>query len=136
MKDLKEILKIYREVYLEKPYFENWKEKALTDKLTKMLLEMNAYVAEIDNIIVGFIFIDTYLWSDGIRGYMEDFGVSKQFRNMGVGDALMKQAEKYLKIQKIKKVMLDANLDSEAFNFYIKRGFNKTRYIKLEKNLK
>jgi ribosomal protein S18 acetylase RimI-like enzyme len=135
-KDIKQVAEIYREVYSEEPYYENWDSKALAKKTRHALNDLIIYVAEVKKRAVGFIIFYDFDWDRGKRAYIEDVGVLKEFRGQGIAGKLFKKAEEVLKKRKVSKIILDVSTKSRALNLYEKIGYKKSGYIQMEKRLK
>lgn len=135
--DLKEISILYKKIFLEMPYNEKWTDKILTNKLLEVFKKQEIYVAEINKKIVGFIsFCYFYMGSKGKIGYIFELGIDKQYRAGGIGKTLVKRAEEKLKKTGCKSILVDANKESSAINFYKKLGYMDVGYIKMGKELK
>lgn len=134
-KDIGELAEVYGKVYSEKPYNEKWNKNTLFKKIKDMLW-MRGYVAVVNRKIVGFIFFYEYNWSKGKKGYIEELGVLKEFRDKGIAKKLMAKAEQELRRDGIKEIYLDARTDSKAIKIYYKWGYKKANIIKLKKKLK
>jgi len=133
--DLPEIAKLYKESYSEKPYNEKWTDKSVSARLGDLFSWTKIYVAVIDKKIIGFIIFYSFLWDTGNKGYIEDLGVDKKYRNKGIAKKLMEKAEIELKKLGVKKILLDVNIKSLAINLYKKIDYKKTDYIKMEKKI-
>lgn len=80
----------------------------------------NAYIAELDNEVIGKIHIEYNDYSAFILG----FGVLPEFRGKGYGRAVLKAALKLISEKDIKQVELDvADKNSRALNLYKSCGF-------------
>jgi len=80
-------------------------------------------VAEIDGRIEGFLSIEVHRETENYL-YYDDFSVSKAYRGMGIGSALMLEAESYCKTLGFSTVYLHVEESNEtARRFYEKRGF-------------
>ncbi len=135
-RDLIRISEIYREVFLEPPYNENWsKEKAL-EKIKNFFESTNILIAEKMGEIVGFIIFYSTIWEEGKRGEIIDFGVDKKFRKEGIGNLLLKRVEDLLKKSEADFVVLGVNKNASALNFYKRRGYKEDDFIELKKDLK
>ncbi len=133
--DLLEIAKLYKESYSEKPYNEKWIDKNVSARLGDLFSWTKIYVVVIDKKIIGFIIFYSFLWDTCNKGYIEDLGVDKKYRNKGIAKKLMEKAEIELKKLGVKKILLDVNIKSLAINLYKKIDYIKTDYIKMEKKI-
>jgi ribosomal protein S18 acetylase RimI-like enzyme len=104
---------------------ENESFKVLAEEETEQIEEdesriKNAYIAELDNEVIGKIHIEYNDYSAFILG----FGVLPEFRGKGYGRAVLKAALKLISEKDIKQVELDvADKNSRALNLYKSCGF-------------
>ena len=78
----------------------------------------------------------TMIGHDGHRGSLYYFAVHPEFRKRGIGSALMKAAEQWLKSQGVWKINLlirDENM--EAMGFYQSLGFAKNAVVSMVKSI-
>lgn len=81
-------------------------------------------VAEMDGMIVAFLAIEVHREQENYI-YYDDFSVSKNYRNKGIGTALINEAEKYSKsISFITTVLHVERGNTSARRFYENKGFN------------
>lgn len=134
-KDIKEISKIFKESFSEKPSNENWSNKTALLRINYYFNKSKIIVAEYEKRIVGFIIFNSSIWYDGLKGYIYEICISKDFRNLGIGSLLMLQIEKYFKNNKVKTISLIAHKKSKSIDFYNNLKYKKTGWIELEKKL-
>jgi len=135
--DLKQIVRVYNDVFSEKPYNEKWNNKNLMPKILEILKNQRVYVAEINNKIIGFISFYDFIGSEGKIGCIFELGVDKKYRNREVGIILVKKAEEELKKSGCKMVLLDVNKKTPAIKFYKRIGYtNLDEYVKMMRILK
>ncbi len=80
-------------------------------------------VAETEGRIIGFLSIEVHREVDNFL-YYDDFSVSKNYRGMGVGTALMEEAEKYCKSLGFDSIVLHVEKDNaDAQRLYERKGF-------------
>ena len=102
-------IKAYKKGYLDR-FFTN--------------LEDCVLVAEIDNIVIGYISIIVKR-EDKNYIYLEDFCVDKNFRNNGIGANLLNMVESYAKGIGINDICLHVELTNAlAIKLYEKNGYN------------
>jgi N-acetylglutamate synthase-like GNAT family acetyltransferase len=83
------------------------------------------FVAECDNRIVAYIHLISTMRL-GSRNFVEiaAFVVHESYRNMGVGDALIKETEKWTKETGLRDIRIRSNIiREEAHKFFKNRGF-------------
>ncbi len=135
-KDLKKVAEILRTEFKQPPYNEKWSEKDALKKVKEYFKTHSIFVAETDKEIVGFLIGKTFFWYDGLRGYVDEFAVSSKFQKQGIGKALMKHFEDYLKKKGLKRVGLFTGKKAKAYKIYKKWGFKFEDFVYMEKKLK
>jgi ribosomal protein S18 acetylase RimI-like enzyme len=98
------------------------------------------YIAEINNEIAGLItmYIDEneIEEKEGMHLYISDLVVRKKHRGQGIGQSLMKYAERFAKENNIKEIHLTVLAkNTSALKLYLKKGY-KSKMISLIKKLK
>lgn len=85
--------------------------------------EDRIYVAK-DDIVVAFISVEVH--HDELDYiYLDDFIVTKDYRNLGIGHSLMLEVFKYAKELGINSIVLHVEkTNAKAFNFYTNLGFS------------
>jgi diamine N-acetyltransferase len=129
--DFKRLVELFNEFAV----FEKRPEK-MKNTVEQMMLEKDyfqAYVATIDNQIVGFAsyFISYHTWS-GKCVYMDDLYVSTLARGTGIGKALMDKVIDYAQKEKCKKVrwqVSDWNINAQDFYESLGASIHKGEYV-------
>ena len=134
--DIKKVAEIFRAEFKHPPFKEKWSEKDALKKAKEYFKEQHIFVAEIEKQVVGFLIGKTFFWYDGIRGYIDEFVVLKKFQGQGIGKALMKEFEDYLKKKGAKKIGLFTGKKAKAYKIYKKWGFKFEDFVYMEKKLK
>jgi ribosomal protein S18 acetylase RimI-like enzyme len=135
--DLKEIVEVYKKVYSEKPYKEEWSNDVLSGKINEMLCYMKCYLAVEDSKIVGVIFYYYEDWWDGKKAYVVDFFILEEYRKRGFGKTLFEKVEESALEDSIVKIEFDVNVNAEAaLGLYKKMGYSNSNYVKMEKKLR
>ena len=84
--------------------------------------ENSIFVAE-DKTIVGFLSVEVHHDNEDYI-YLNDFAVTAEYRNKGIGSALLKAAESYAREINIHKLCLHAEkTNPSAMHFYEKSGY-------------
>lgn len=134
-RDLKRIVQVYQEAYSAEPYNEVWETKNLTRKLKESWRSLDILVLEIDKSIEGFVMGEIYRWHDGLRGHIEDFGITGKYQGEGLGGQLLDEMEKYLKEKGAHTIVLEVNEKAPAKRFYERNGYKLAGYVQMEKKL-
>lgn len=108
------------------------------DYIARSIAAENSEVikAEIAGLIAGYLvlYFDTYpekYFVDSRRGFVGSIGVEEKFRGQGVGTALMKYAEQFLRDKNIKVFNIDVySFNSGAEKLYDKLGFEDIKHFK------
>ncbi len=84
--------------------------------------ESRIFVAE-DKTVVGFLSVEVYHENEDYI-YLGDFAVTKEYRNKGIGSALLKTAESYAREIKTLKICLHVEKTNlSAMHFYENSGY-------------
>lgn len=128
LKDLNRVFELLNELYENKLNYEKFKE------IYKLKLEdKNSYyiVAVIDNKIVGVLTseINIQLHRERKQCFVEDLIVDEDYRNKGIGKALLQKAVEYAKENDCEVIELTSYIENEnAHRFYEKNQFIKHSY--------
>ena len=133
--DLKRIVEIFREGYSKPPYNEKWTKKIATKRINNYFKDHKIFVLEINNKIQGFIIITFYIWHTGLRGYLHELVVAKEFQRRGYGRKLMEFAEKYFKKKGANEASLMTSPKSKAFKIYKKLNYKEEGFVSMYKKL-
>jgi ribosomal protein S18 acetylase RimI-like enzyme len=129
-KDIKTIVRIFREEFSKKPYKDLWTEKNALKSISDYFKENNyIYLAEINNEVAGFVIFGLYQWTRNIEGFIDQIVVSENFQGIGIGKALMKLAEDYFKKKGIKEVSLYTDRRAGSTKFYERIGYKQGHMI-------
>ena len=79
-------------------------------------------VAEYEKEIIAFLSVEVYRDKDYL--YLDDFSVTKAYRNRGIGTALLEAAEQYAGKNEISEVFLHVEKSNrDAYRFYLRHGY-------------
>ena len=121
--DEKRICELYAEM-LQTVYHTEKAEGYKTGDLDKFWAddENRIFVAE-DKTVVGFLSVEVYHENEDYI-YLNDFAVTKDYRNSGVGSALLEVAESYAREINIAKLCLHVEkTNSAAMRLYENAGY-------------
>jgi len=77
-------------------------------------------VASMGNEVVGFI----QAYYNGDKGYVEALAVDPEYRNMGIGSALLTEVERRLRRRGVRVIRLNVKHNNlKALTFYLRRGY-------------
>ena len=115
-KDLKDMIKIYKEVFPVHNIFEKSEGQNL-EYLKKFIGSM--IVAEDDGNVVGGLVITEEVQTDGWKvARLKHVAIAKDFQGKGIGSALMAEAEKI-----VGKCKIEIHTESDLIDYYKKFGF-------------
>ncbi|MDO8459536.1 MAG: GNAT family N-acetyltransferase [Nanoarchaeota archaeon] len=135
-KDLEKIAEIFKKEFSDIPYKEKWTEKQALERIKCYYKNSFIFCAKIKNKILGFVIFETYDWYDGKRACINEIVVSKESQGKGIGKALIKYSEDYLKNEGVKDISLTASTKAKSFLLYKKIGYKEDNYVSLSKILK
>lgn len=134
--DLKEIAEIIRIEYGKYPYNESWTKSNALKRVQHYYQHNLIFISEINKKIIGFVVINTIPSYIGLRGFIEDLVVKKEFQGEGIGGRLFNFAENYLKKKGAGGISLMVFKKSNAFKIYKKKGYKEIGWVFLIKKLK
>jgi len=137
IRDIKAIARLMLNEFSKHPF----KERATIDSVIKSLNFYfkigKAFVAVIDDEIVGVLIFKTEQWWNGEVLLIEDLAVKDEFKNQGIGKQLIDKIENYAKDNKIKTISFSTNRKSSSIKFYKKQGYKvMANRISMEKMLR
>ena len=133
---------IFQKQQLEKETIDIDQTREVTSKnfeqsLTHIGQSYQYVVAEVDNQLVGFIFVEVSPVYKA-RGSIVDLFILEDYRNQGIGKQLMEKGLEWLKANGVKKVGVGAHKsNTAALHLYKEFGFEEEEetYVSLQKTL-
>lgn len=136
-REFKEIAKIYKNGFNEKPFNENWSFNESFRKIKVFSKYCDIWIAVLDKKIVGFLIINPYQWKIGEIAFGEEMVVKKEFRRKDIGTMLFRFIFDYYSRRGYKKFMGIINKDANSFGFIKKLNLNVNKNdLLIEKKLK
>lgn len=99
------------------------------EELANMIANNGIFVAKIDDIIVGYVLLTTKESQNGVGGhrkelYIDVLGVDENYRNQGIGRAIMEYVKEYAIVNNYTSLRLTVNEENEnARHLYEDIGF-------------
>ena len=129
LEDMDDVFRLLNELYKNKIQYDKFKEIYI-----QKLNDVNSYyiVAVVDEKIVGVLIseLQVQLHRSKKRGYIIDLIVDENYRNQGIGKALLENAINYAKDSDCEVVDLSSYITNDnAHRFYEKNGFIKHSYM-------
>ncbi|MBA4537277.1 GNAT family N-acetyltransferase [Bacillus aquiflavi] len=123
--DLIECTKIFIEVFNDEPWNDEWTFERAKQYITDFYHTPGFFgvLAIEKGEMIGFIHGVNKAWWSGNEFYINEMGVKQQWRNQGVGKALLEQLIKELEDSEISNFALLTNRGTSAEAFYKKNGF-------------
>lgn len=133
--DISDAARIYRENMAQPPYRKRMSQQESCRILQEFHKHQVMLIAEQNAAVAGFIVGDVYLWVGGWRVWVSELFVDQNLQQKGVGTALIQALESHFKNKKPVYTELLAHHKAPALQFYKKRKFQKSVYVKLEKKV-
>lgn len=140
------IFELQEDEYVRRPHFWSNPEKVrgvYLDNVFKSIDSNNSkiFVAVLEDKTVGWMIVrvvteDEHSPDIALKsyGYIPELTVLREYKGRGVGKALLKEAEEFIKSKGLEWIELDVSEGNSALEFYLKSGY-KVKSIRLEKKL-
>jgi len=123
IEDTKKIVEIFREEYAKEPYDENWNKEAATKRIKNYFKDHELFVLEINGVVEGLMILTSYVWHNGMRGFLHELVVSHEQQGKGYGRKLIEFAEDFFRKRGMKEVNLMSSKKPIAYKIYKKMGY-------------
>lgn len=123
---------LYKEAFWGEPWNDDWSDqKQLTEYIREVSGHYNAlnYGLMIDGKLVAISLGQIRHWWQGANYNIDEFCVSKDFQDQGIGSRFMTMIEADIKKRGVAGIFLQTDIDKPSFRFYKKNGF-----VNLEKH--
>jgi ribosomal protein S18 acetylase RimI-like enzyme len=135
-KDIPRIVKIFREEYSKFPWNEKWSHKIATKRISDYFKSHRIFVLKINRKVEGFVIFTHYMWHTGLRGFLHEIVISKEFQGKGYGKKLMNFVENHFKKKGAKEINLMTSSKSKAYKIYKKRNYQQEKnFVSMYKKL-
>ncbi len=135
-KDFAKIAEIYAEGFSIEPYNERWTNKTALGRIRQYSEFCDIFVAVIDKKVIALAIADVEKWYDGKWLRFWELVVKKEFRNRGIGKAIIGFIENYYKKKGIIRIVGESHKKSRAFNLYNKLNYRENGWVVISKDLK
>ena len=126
--ELKEISKIFKEVFNDKPYLDKWTDKTAFEHIKHEFLIGEIFVFLQERKIIGIIIIRKNIAPDGNIAEIKDFAILRKYCGRGIGSEVIKEIEIKLKKENYKGIYLETYHKSKAVDFYKKNRYKLSKY--------
>jgi|SRR3989344_3843924 len=127
-KDLKEIAKILKKVFNDKPYKDKWTDKKSLEHVKHEFRIAEIFVLKENKNIVGMIVIRKNVGPKWKVAEIKDFAIVKKHRGRGIGSLFIKETEKVLKKKGYGRIFLETYNKSKAVDFYKKNNYKLSKH--------
>ncbi|MTK63495.1 MAG: GNAT family N-acetyltransferase [Methanobacterium sp.] len=127
--DLDNSAKLYKEVFSQQPWNDEWIRLSRVKEYLNELIEnpvFSGYVVYQNSELLAACFGHSRSWWSGDEFFIDEFFVSSRYQGRGIGSLLMGYVENHPELENIESFHLLTNNNVPARDFYHKNGF-KTR---------
>ncbi|MGN0403086.1 MAG: GNAT family N-acetyltransferase [Acetatifactor sp.] len=131
VKDLTACAEILCAVYNNELWMCRWTEETAVNYLKDFYdhKKFVGYVAEESNKIIGALFAHEKIWWNNDEVFIEEMFVLPQRQGQGIGTALLKETENYVRERELAGITLSTNKYAPAPKFYRKNGFQNCEHV-------
>jgi aminoglycoside 6'-N-acetyltransferase I len=125
-KDLDASAKLYKDVFSEQPWNDEWQRLSRVKEYLKELIQnpvFRGYVVYKDSELVAACLGHSRSWWSGNEFFIDEFFVSSRYQGKGVGSLLMDYMENHPELGDVDSFQLLTNKNVPAKDFYRKNGF-------------
>lgn len=130
-KDISACADILCSVYNNELWMCRWTKDVAEDYLMDFFESKKfvGYIAEENSKVVGGLFAHEKIWWNNSEVFIEEMFVMPVKQGNGIGTALLKAVEKYIKEKHLAGVTLSTNKYAPAPKFYEKNGFMNCEHV-------
>lgn len=130
-KDISACADILCSVYNNELWMCRWTKDVAEDYLMDFFESKKfvGYIAEENSKVVGGLFAHEKIWWNNSEVFIEEMFVTPVKQGNGIGTALLKAVEKYIKEKHLAGVTLSTNKYAPAPKFYEKNGFMNCEHV-------
>lgn len=136
--DLPEVSQLYMDAYSNSTWNEKWDYTNAHQRISELTSSsfILALVCRLDDRIVGCIILEILAWHTGKQMEIKELFVSPKYRNLGIGNRLVKQAEEIAKMRGVNEICLWTSTTRQLVSFYTRMGYcQTTELIRFSKNV-
>ena len=126
--ELKEISKLFKEVFNDKPYSDRWTDKTAFEHIKHEFLIGEVFVFLERMKIIGLIAIRKGIIPNGNIAEVKDFAILGKYREKGIGSEAIREIERKLRKENYKAIYLETYHKSKAVNFYKKNKYKLSKH--------
>ncbi|MDO4864356.1 MAG: GNAT family N-acetyltransferase [Ruminococcus sp.] len=121
-----EIKCLFRDVFTNEPWCDDWSDDI---QLTQYLLDLTGNRNSLalglfdGDRLVGISLGSIIHWCTGTEYYIYEFCISRERQHEGLGTALLRGAEDYVRNMGVDHIFLQTGKNVPAYDFYKKNGF-------------
>jgi N-acetylglutamate synthase-like GNAT family acetyltransferase len=125
-KHLPELTQLYVKTYNAPPWFDEWNEETVMQKLSQMMHcegFLGIVSKDLHEAITGMIVGEKEIYFNCIQFFIKDFCVAHDLKGTGIGSELLRELERQLISMGIRRMYLFTSRTDDTEGFYQKRGF-------------
>lgn len=126
LQDLDNSAKLYKEVFSEHPWNDEWIRLSQVKEYLEELIKnpvFRGYVVYQNSELVAACLGHSRSWWSGNEFFIDEFFVSSSYQGQGIGSLLMDYVENHPELRDVDSFQLLTNSDVPAKDFYRKNGF-------------
>ncbi|TQQ85146.1 GNAT family N-acetyltransferase [Peptacetobacter hominis] len=125
---IEECANLFRDVFSKEPWNDIYDSDDLVDNYIQNFINMDSFLgfaAIYKDRIIAVSLGMKKPWINGIEYYIDQFYVSNDFQNMGIGSRFLDNINVFLQNMNINGILLNTEESFHSYDFYIKNGFKK-----------
>jgi len=135
--ELEEIARIFKRVFNEKPYKDNWTHKSALNRIKHEFKVSEIFVYVKEKKIIAMVIISKTVGPKRNLAEIKDFAIIKEYRNKGIGSEFLQEIEKRLLKKNYQSTYLETYIKSKAVDFYKKNKYKISKHaVLMNKKLK
>lgn len=124
------IKKLFYEVFTKEPWYDDWHDIEMSSLYIKELTQAFNSLAlglYLDNNLIGISLGSIMHFYEEIQYRIDELCIAYKYQNKGYGSSFMKMIDEYCLKERISYIILSAEREYQAFNFYLKNNFKEAK---------
>ncbi len=127
MSEIQPIRDVFVGVFSNEPWNDDWSDEAQLMRYlediagNKNSLSLGSFD---EGNLCGIALGSVIHWYTGTEYYIREFCVSRDYQGKGIGSLFLRKIEEGLKDDGIRSIILSTDVDTPAYGFYLKNGFD------------
>ncbi|MGN1181431.1 MAG: GNAT family N-acetyltransferase [Faecalibacillus sp.] len=125
LKNVKEITILFKQVFSQEPWNDNWNDEQLHLYLIDLMGNNNSLIFGLfeENQLIGLAIGHICHWYQGTEYRIDELCIDIKYQRKGLGTFFLHEIEKIVKEKKIETIFLQTERTMPAYHFYKKNGF-------------